>query len=121
MESVSRKAPALYLSVSVPWPLLFYGGVEMEKAILTDEDFNQIFANAEDIKTMLWHIHSLADLLILKYQETVDAGKITDRDEFSTPILSIAEMLVEKSTAAIKNIDEIDEVGMKFFKAGGAA
>lgn len=83
----------------------------MEKAILTKEDYNQIFAKTEDVKVSLWHIHSLAELLVCKYRDLVDSKKLVDGGGFSSPILSIAELLTEKTETALNNIDEIEVVG----------
>ncbi len=84
---------------------------------MTKKDFTNVFGRVEDIKIRLWHMHSLADLLVVKYQEMVDADEIGKRDECSTPILSIAEMLTEKAEASLKNIEEIEEISMEISKA----
>ena len=85
--------------------------------ILSKEDFTKVFGKVEDIKIRLWHMHSLADLLVVKYQEMIDADEIGKRDEFSTPILSIAEMLTEKAESSLRNIEEIEEVSMRISSA----
>ncbi len=62
-----------------------------------------------DIQNDLYHIHSLADLFIGKYQEMVDSKQIIEPlDEASSPLLSIAEMIMEKSKACLDNADIID-------------
>jgi len=54
--------------------------------------------NLNDIQSDLFHIHSLANLLVGKYQEMVDSKQIIEPlDEASSPLLSIAEMIMEKS------------------------
>jgi hypothetical protein len=62
-----------------------------------------------DINNDLFHIHSLADLLIGKYQEMVDAKQLIEPlDEASSPLLSIAEMIMEKSKACLNRMDLVD-------------
>ena len=62
-----------------------------------------------DINNDLFHIHSLANLLVGKYQEMVDAKQIIeDLDEASSPLLSIAEMIMEKSKACLNRMDLVD-------------
>lgn len=91
----------------------------MEKKILTEKDFNVLFGKVEDVKVMLWHMGSLAELLVIKYQSLVDAGTLKD-DKYAVPILSIAEMMTEKTEAALKNLEEIDEVGKNILNAPAA-
>lgn len=62
-----------------------------------------------DIQNNLYHIHSLADLFIGKYQEMVDNNQIVEPlDAPSSPLLSIAEMIMEKSKACLNAADIID-------------
>jgi hypothetical protein len=81
--------------------------------ILSWNDFIKAFGKVNDIQVRLWHIHSMADLLIMKYQDEIQANEKRNPDEYSTPIISIAEILIEKTTACLKDIDEIDEVSTK--------
>ena len=63
-----------------------------------------------DINNDLFHIHSLANLLVGKYQEMVDAKQIIeDLDEASSPLLSIAEMIMEKSKTCLNRMDLVDD------------
>lgn len=81
--------------------------------VLSWDDFIKVFGKVNDIQVRLWHIHSMADLLIMKYQEEIQGNEKRNPDEYSTPIISIAEMLNEKARACLKDIDEIDEVSTK--------
>jgi hypothetical protein len=48
MESGIREDPALYLSVDVPWPFLFRGGLNMAKIdreIMTIEEYGTLPAD----------------------------------------------------------------------------
>lgn len=65
--------------------------------------------NLNNVQNDLYHIHSLANLLVGKYQEMVDVKQIIENlDEASSPLLSIAEMIMEKSKACLEAVDKID-------------
>lgn len=102
----------------------FTGGVKMEETKLSEK--TEFFGKAavgyvmlgkiEDVKVSLWHIHSLADLLICKYQELLCNKELVTGSGFSSPILSIAEMLTAKAEAALNDLDEIEIVGDKLIR-----
>jgi hypothetical protein len=65
--------------------------------------------NLNDIQNDLYHIHSLANLFVGKYQEMIDNKQLIEPlDEASSPLLSIAEMIMEKSKACLDAADIID-------------
>lgn len=61
-----------------------------------------------DINNDLFHIHSLAYLLVGLYQEKVDNKELDDSNNISSPLLSIAEMIMEKSKACLNRMDLVD-------------
>jgi transcription termination factor Rho len=67
--------------------------------------------NLNKIQNDLFHIHSLANLLIGKYQEMIDAKQIIEPlDEPSSPLFSVAEMIMEKSKNCIDKADIMDAI-----------
>lgn len=76
---------------------------------LSTKDLSNLLSKVEDIKANIYHVKSLADLLVCKFQELTYADRLKS-DEFSDPILSIAEMLREKADATLKTIEDIEEI-----------
>jgi ferredoxin-fold anticodon binding domain-containing protein len=81
----------------------------MKNENLSNQDWSKVLAKTEDINVIMYHVKSLADLLICKFNELVDGDKLKS-DELSDPILSIAEMLKEKAEASLKTIEDIGEM-----------
>jgi len=67
--------------------------------------------NLNDLQSDLFHIHSLADLLIGQYQKMKDAKQIIEPSgEPSSPLFSIAEMIMEKSKNCLDKADIMDAI-----------
>lgn len=60
--------------------------------------------NVNVIRDNLFHIHSLANLLAGKYQELLDS-KTNDSTHISSPILSISEMITEKTESCLTTLE----------------
>ena len=70
-----------------------------------------MIANLSEIQGNLYHIHSLADLFIGKYQEMVDSKQIIESlDAPSSPLLSIAEMIMEKSENCLDKANVLESI-----------
>jgi hypothetical protein len=63
--------------------------------------------NVDVIRDNLFHIHSLANLLTGKYQELLDS-KTNDSTHISNPILSISEMITEKTESCLTTVEDIE-------------
>jgi hypothetical protein len=81
----------------------------------SEKDLSNILSKVEEIKVREYQIKSLADLLVCKFQELVDSDRL-ESNEFSDPILSIAEMLREKADASLASIEEIEVIKMEFIE-----
>jgi hypothetical protein len=80
----------------------------------------QAVESLNDIQNDLYHIHSLGYLLVGRYQEMVDAKQIIENlDEPSSPLLSIAEIIMEKTKSCIDKADVIDNKLSEREKLGG--
>jgi len=67
--------------------------------------------NLNELQNDLFHIHSLADLLIGKYQEMIDNKQIIEPlGSPSSPLFSVAEMIMEKSKNCIDKADIMDAI-----------
>lgn len=60
------------------------------------------------IQGNLFHIHSMAYLLVGLYQEKVDNKELDDSNNISSPFLSIAEMIMEKSKDCLDKAEIIE-------------
>jgi len=61
-----------------------------------------------EVQGMLYQIHSMADLLVAKYQELVASEVINEKEMISSPILSIAEIITEKAEACLDKLNLIE-------------
>jgi light-regulated signal transduction histidine kinase (bacteriophytochrome) len=72
------------------------------------EERGNAVGTINDIQNDLYHIHSMADLLVGKYQEMVDSEVINESDMISSPILSIAEIITEKTEKCLNQLGMIE-------------
>lgn len=63
--------------------------------------------NLNDIQENLLHIHSLASVLFGAYEKYVEIGELPN-NEIRNPILSIAEIIMEKSKACLLKAEVIE-------------
>jgi hypothetical protein len=77
---------------------------------ISTKDYDAMHNHIEKTNSALWHIHSLADLLVVKYQEMIDAKQIIEGHGYSSPLLSIAEILNEKAEAALDCMNKIEAI-----------
>lgn len=64
--------------------------------------------NLNEAQGLLFQIHSMADLLVGKYQELADNKAINESNMISSPILSIAEIITEKAEACLNKLELIE-------------